>query len=286
MSLTDFVLNNSGWFEADCITITLPNGSVLRVTNHQNDLVIGGQKYYASKYGKWARGSITYERNAVTETELKMTCDPTVLFPNSVSTPMFQRSKLFMRSTVQIITATLDLKEVVQGTTTIFAGYITSPSIESSLVTFKCSDPSYLMQAAWPKRVICAGCPFTVFDNNCSLNRSSFAMTRTVLSGSTQTSLVVSALGSVGNDPLPYAKGYIVPTSGEAQGWSIGVITQPDSTHLSLAPFDLPIKVGDTFTLYPGCDGKQTTCDQKFNNLTNFGGFPQVPGPETALQGG
>jgi uncharacterized phage protein (TIGR02218 family) len=40
---------------------------------------------------------------------------------------------------------------------------------------------------------------------------------------------------------------------------------------------------GDTFTIYPGCDKTQATCASKFSNLANFGGFPYVPVPETAI---
>ena len=30
-------------------------------------------------------------------------------------------------------------------------------------------------------------------------------------------------------------------------------------------------------TLYPGCDRTKETCISKFNNLSNFGGFPYIP---------
>jgi len=286
MSLTDFVLNNNTWFEADCFDIILPNGSLLRATSHQNDLVVAGTTYYATKNGKWERGSTTQERNAVNEMELMLQCDESILFPNSVSTPMFQRAKLFARSQVKVTVAYMDLSEVIQGTQVVFNGVITIPSQESARVTFKCSDYGYLLQAAWPLRVICAGCPFTVFDSNCGLNRASFKVSKTVLAGSTQTSLVVSSISALGNDSLPMTKGYIVPSSGEAQGWSIGIVQQLDATHLQLAPFDLPIKVGDTIDMYPGCTGTTDACQNKFSNLSKFGGFPYVPKTEGALTGG
>ena len=40
------------------------------------------------------------------------------------------------------------------------------------------------------------------------------------------------------------------------------------------APFD--ILAGDTFTVQPGCDGNLSTCRTKFNNVINFGGFPNL----------
>lgn len=35
---------------------------------------------------------------------------------------------------------------------------------------------------------------------------------------------------------------------------------------------------GDVVSLYPGCDRSPTICDEKFDNLDNFGGFPFMPG--------
>lgn len=43
------------------------------------------------------------------------------------------------------------------------------------------------------------------------------------------------------------------------------------------------IQVGDTFDLYPGCDGLRQTCIDKFDNLDNFGGFPYIPGTDKML---
>jgi len=289
MSLADFVLNNNTWFEADCFDITLPNGSPLRATSHQNDLVVGGNTYYATKYGKWERNSTTQDaatKSQTTEMELMLQCDETILFPNSASTPMFHRAKLFARSKVTLTIAYMDLSEVIQGTQVQFVGIISVPSQEAARVTFKCSDYSYLMQAAWPRRVFCAGCPFTVFDSNCDLDKASFAVTKTALSGSSGSVIQVSAISAVGNDSLPMTKGYIVPTSGEAQGFSIGIVQQIDSTHIQLTPFDIQLAVGDTFTMYPGCTGTTDACTNKFSNLIHFGGQPYIPAQDRWATGG
>lgn len=47
-------------------------------------------------------------------------------------------------------------------------------------------------------------------------------------------------------------------------------------------PLPYPPAAGDAFVAYPGCDKSQRTCQMKFDNLRNFGGFPYVPAPETA----
>ncbi|MGL4496907.1 MAG: DUF2163 domain-containing protein, partial [Beijerinckiaceae bacterium] len=39
-----------------------------------------------------------------------------------------------------------------------------------------------------------------------------------------------------------------------------------------------PVMPGDTFTLIAGCDKQFTTCRERFANVTNFRGFPHMPG--------
>lgn len=39
-----------------------------------------------------------------------------------------------------------------------------------------------------------------------------------------------------------------------------------------------PIQVGDTYEAVAGCDRRAETCQSKFNNYDNFGGFKDVPG--------
>ena len=44
----------------------------------------------------------------------------------------------------------------------------------------------------------------------------------------------------------------------------------------------LPVLAGDDFTVTAGCDKTQETCKEKFSNLLNFRGFPQMPGDDWA----
>lgn len=44
------------------------------------------------------------------------------------------------------------------------------------------------------------------------------------------------------------------------------------------AALGVPLAVGDTVRLTAGCDKRMETCKNKFNNLVNFQGFPDIPG--------
>ena len=45
-----------------------------------------------------------------------------------------------------------------------------------------------------------------------------------------------------------------------------------------------PIGAGERFTIGAGCDKRIATCGQKFGNVANFRGFPQIPGQDTILR--
>lgn len=61
--------------------------------------------------------------------------------------------------------------------------------------------------------------------------------------------------------------------------------SEPSTQDLVLSvPTPFPIEVGDEFNITPGCDKLLGTCNTKFVNLPNFGGYPTVPGYDLAHQ--
>lgn len=126
-----------------------------------------------------------------------------------------------------------------------------------------------------------APCRFTLFDAGCALNQASFAHNLTVLGGSTQTQIVVSA----GAMSPSFALGQCVFTSGLNNGFR-RMIKSYDGTSLFLiAPMPFAVAPGDTLTAYPGCDKTYAGANGclGFANQINFGGQDQIPVPETAV---
>lgn len=60
----------------------------------------------------------------------------------------------------------------------------------------------------------------------------------------------------------------------EIKTWASGQLT------LFQRPFNIP-QEGDRFVIRPGCDKTRTTCANKFSNILNFRGEPDVPGQDT-----
>ncbi|MEO1152645.1 MAG: DUF2163 domain-containing protein [Pseudomonadota bacterium] len=50
-----------------------------------------------------------------------------------------------------------------------------------------------------------------------------------------------------------------------------------------LEPLRAEVVAGDVIRLEPGCDKRAATCQGKFDNFTNFRGFPSIPGDDWQL---
>jgi len=171
---------------------------------------------------------------------------------------------------------------VAAGTVIMFAGRVAEIDASSSLATFSINSHLELLNQNLPRNLYQSGCLNTLYDSACTLNSASFTVTGSALTGST---------ASVVNAALSEATGYfdlgiVSFTSGANNGISRTIkayVQGTPSTISTIAPLPSAPNAGDTFSLVPGCDKQQSTCQNKFSNLTNFRGFPYVPENETAV---
>lgn len=117
------------------------------------------------------------------------------------------------------------------------------------------------------------GCPHALYDRSCRVDPDDYATSLTVTSitGNTLTS---SAFGVLGNDYLSGGFLSFVGTHGALERRAIKSHT--GSTVTLLGPAD-GISAGMWVIAYPGCNRITSTCQSKFNNLANYGGFPHLP---------
>lgn len=150
-----------------------------------------------------------------------------------------------------------------------------------SMARFNCPSAIELLNMNLPRNLYQPGCVNTLFDTACALLAGDFDVAGVVASGSTATQINATLGEATGYFDL----GKIVFTSGANNGLARMVKTYTAGSPGSLAllyPLAAAPAPGDTFTVYPGCDKAKSTCEEKFNNLANFRGFPYVPQPELA----
>lgn len=125
------------------------------------------------------------------------------------------------------------------------------------------------LRLAWEK-----GCPHTLYDTECRVDRTSVAVTGTVVSTSGN-SLQAAILGS-------FVDGWF---AGGFCEWEIaagifqrkGLESHVGST-VTLIGGSGGLTVGDPIVFYPGCAHTIAVCDSKFGNHLNFGGVQYMKG--------
>ena len=112
-------------------------------------------------------------------------------------------------------------------------------------------------------------CNHVLYDDRCKLLSSSFQQDTTV-------TLVDIDLITVADDG--FADGFL--RAGEIVNTTKGerrlIIDNVSDVVTINFPF-INAEVGDSVSLFAGCDHAFTTCRDKFSNTLNFGGFPYVP---------
>lgn len=136
-----------------------------------------------------------------------------------------------------------------------------------------------LLNIEMPRNLFQSTCVHFLYNSGCTLNRAAFTSTGEVSGSITVNGFDTNLAQVVGY----FDRGVVVFTSGVCSGLRRTVKKHTAGGFLTFAlPLPQTPSVGDDFTIYPTCDRMPTTCDDKFDNLDHFKGYPFVPTPETA----
>lgn len=155
--------------------------------------------------------------------------------------------------------------------TPIWVGLVNGASFDFSSDTFvcelACETAASRMERFGLARCYQLTCPHTLYGTFCGVNQASFAEARQI---SVTSGFSVTVSGAA------FADGYFTAGQLVRQDGSRRFVAANTGNTLTLER-GLPLSVGDTVTLYPGCDKSRATCVNKFSNGVNFGGFPWMP---------
>jgi uncharacterized phage protein (TIGR02218 family) len=169
--------------------------------------------------------------------------------------------------------------DTTPGTVVLFSGRISDIDCSRTGIDIKCRSHLELLNIQMPRRLWQASCTHVFGGPMCQFDRASIALTFSADTASTQT-VITNAPSSV----TPFTLGTITGVTGANAGYSrtIAAFVSGGTVAVKLA-FLFPVVPGDQFQLLPGCDRTTATCTNVFNNAANFGGFPYIPTPETAV---
>ena len=113
-------------------------------------------------------------------------------------------------------------------------------------------------------------CRHTLYQPGCYANRELYRHDGTI--ASITGGLSVNVGGASGEADGYYTGGMLVAPSGATR-----FLTGHTGDVVVLARPLAELSAGMTVAIYPGCDHLKETCNTKFSNLDNFGGFPYIP---------
>ncbi len=126
-------------------------------------------------------------------------------------------------------------------------------------------------------------CRYNLGDSRCTIDLAPLTVTGAVTSVTDNANFAdtsrTEATGAFNYGLLTWTGGANSGLTMEVKNW--------DGSGLAFTlwlPMPNAIAIGDTYSIYPGCDKRFTTCKNTFNNAANFGGFPYVPGVGNILQ--
>ncbi|QQR68382.1 MAG: DUF2163 domain-containing protein [Alphaproteobacteria bacterium] len=124
-------------------------------------------------------------------------------------------------------------------------------------------------------------CRADLGDTRCKVNLATLTVTGAITAVTDRRSFADNARGESVNH---WNGGLLTWTSGANVGRKMEVKAFASGGAFTLfLPMPSEVAVGDNYSLRPGCDKKFSTCKDRYSNLRNFRGEPNVPGSDQVL---
>lgn len=261
----------------ELLTLTLIDGTALRWAGTDVAVSYGGNT--------WVPGPIIERDQIKSQTGISVSSLNLTLHVNDSITvlglPLLQAARRGVLDGASVLIQkafTDNPANPLAGTVHLFEGRVADIEINSTTARLEVKSFTELLDTQVPLDVYQASCLNTLYGTACGLTKSANALNLSVAAGTTLQKLVCSVTGSG-----TYDLGELVFTSGVNAGVRRAVKSHTAGQLLLSFPLPDAPSVGDTFTVYKGCDKTLTTCRNKFSNAVHFRGFPFVPAPETAV---
>jgi len=169
---------------------------------------------------------------------------------------------------------------------TIFDGLMDSPTITEKALELTVKSRLGTLNKKVPRRMYQLHCNWEFGSTECTINKDATKITNALLvAGSTASVVMVSGDSYQLLADNYYKFGAVRFTAGNNNGEARLILSSAGSfadcgvkgVKLELA-YELKLDpVGDIVAVQQGCDKTPTICENKYNNLVNYGGFLTVP---------
>lgn len=275
------LLDADQFLMADLFTITTVQGDVFRYTNYDFDLIVTGH-VYSSDGPIISREGISLSLGIEVD-NLSISIDCTddnkwnginvvqAFHNGQLDGARFKLERIFM----DINTPT----DTSAGTIKLFEGRIIEPELDRNFIQASVASDLDELNVQMPRNLYQPSCTNTFFDSACGLSRQTFMVQTLIESGSTVARIVCQV-----NQPQGwFTQGVVEFLDGGNVGLKRTIRMHESGILLLTLPLLEVPQTGQRINVYPGCDKRLETCQNRFNNFSRFRGAPFIPVPETAV---
>jgi uncharacterized phage protein (TIGR02218 family) len=284
-SLTALLNSSTAFLMADLLTVSFFDGSTLRLTDADMNLVVGGNTFKTNtdqgtvepifKRGK-TRCVVGLEVDTL---DVTLLCGQTVQV-GGISMTRAAMNGVFDGARVKLERVFMPTwGDTSPGTVILFEGAVAGVDPSSTEIRLVVKSELDKLNVAMPRNVFMPACGHVLYGPGCGVVKAAYTVTGTVGAGATTTSVPSNRAEAADYFRL----GVMVFTSGPCAGSRRAVRAYSGGTFTPVVPLPAAPANENTFSVAPGCDhstGAQGCA--KFANLNRFRGFPYVPRPETA----
>ncbi|MDC5326084.1 DUF2163 domain-containing protein [Acinetobacter baumannii] len=275
------LLDADQFIMADLYTITTIQGIEYRYTSYDTNLIVGGKEFIAdgpliSREGTSLSLGIEVDNLSITIESNENTkfgdVPVTQAFHNGIlDGARFKLERIFIDMNTPTDTSA--------GTLVLFEGRIVEPELDRYGVKASVVSDVDGLKLQMPRNLYTPGCLNTLFDTACGLHSSDFAVNTIIGANSTPNRILCE---------ISQPQGWFTQGVVEfLEGVNVGVkrtvrLHETGALLLTLPLLEMP-RIGEAIRIYPGCDKRLETCENRFNNRQRFRGAPFVPVPETSV---
>lgn len=266
---------------ADLYTIITIQGDEFRYTNYDFDLTVAGQTYSSSGPIISREGIDLSLGIEVDNLSISIDCiddnkwngiSVVQAFHNGqLDGARFKLERIFMDANTPTDTRAGAIK--------LFEGRIIEPDLDRNSIQASVASDFDELNVQMPRNLYQPSCTNTLFDTACGLMRQNFMVQTTIEAGSTAARILCQV-----NHPQGwFTQGVIEFLDGGNIGLKRTIRVHESGALLLTLPLLEAPQSGQRIKIYPGCDKRLETCQNRFNNFSRFRGAPFIPVPETAV---
>ncbi len=147
-------------------------------------------------------------------------------------------------------------------------GRVITSNISGNICTLNCESILTAIKRTGLKEKFQISCRHVLYSDECRVNQNNY-LTNLIVTEVNDNVITVTGITQSDNY---FKDGFVVFDNYQYRG-----IIRNTSTVITLDLMIPKLEIGDTLKCYPGCNYLRSTCEDKFNNDINYGGFPWIP---------